>query len=258
MHPLRRNVRMPSERPRHWPLVVAFVSMVVLCISIVMLRATTSGSRRAAAPPPPAAPIVVPQPIIDEPPAEKPAWRAKHGPCDVSLVPPSMVEKVSATEAAELVTLVHDWLSWPDSFGLRPSIMHKRGIAFVESQEDRGDDPPYPRSAAPEAERVCGSAAQWLRSHAHERLVHVSADAPLECSSNVCCYAGMEYSPDGILVFRRRTMGSGGESWSLDAWIEIHERALVEDVVDANRQYVKRSLARLAHTRCAGEPAGRD
>jgi hypothetical protein len=241
MEPLRRNVRMTVERPRQWPLVVGFVSMVVLCVSVLALRRTTA--------PQPPQPQAQPQP---EPELEPVIVRARAGTCSAGLLPASMIQKVTDEEAQELVALVDAWLGERDSFGSRPAIVHRRGVLWVESEEDRGDDPPYPRSAAPEAERVCGSAAAWLRTHLRERMTYTGGDVALQCSGNVCCYSGMEYSPSGMVVFRH-----SGTGWSLDAWVQYQVAALGEDYVTANLRHVETSLARLARTTCPGEPPAR-
>lgn len=251
MHPLHRNARLSSERPRQWPLAVAAASMVVLCVSVVMLRASAPRSLPAA-PPRAISPEPVP-PAADAEPDEVPP-RATAGTCNVSRVPASMVQRLSDEDAAALVTLVNDWLDAPTPFGPRPDIEHRRGIVHVESEEDRGDDPPYPRSAGPEAQRVCGSAAAWLRTHLRERLRRVEG---LACQGNVCCYAGMEYMPTGFVVFHRAE-GEDGPAWVIEGWVQVHVAALVDEIATANWRHAETALRRLADTRCPGEPPGSD
>lgn len=222
--------------------------MVVLCVSIVMLRA--SAPARVIPPPPPrtAPPAPAVQPAVDDAPSDE-ATRAVRGTCDLGLVPPSMVQALTDAESDELVTLVNEWIASEDSFGPRPSIEYRRGIVYVESEEARADDPPYPRSASAEAERMCGSAATWLRSYLRERLFAVG---DISCTGNVCCYSGVEYSPTGLVVFHHDS------GWVLEAWAQADVAALAPSIADANLEYVKKQLARLAPKHCGGEPAGRD
>jgi hypothetical protein len=62
----------------------------------------------------------------------------------------------------------------------------------------------------------------------------------------------MEYAPTGLVVFHRDADGA----WSLAAWTETHEAALVEEIATANNRYVATSLRRLAKTSCPHEPDG--
>jgi hypothetical protein len=161
-----------------------------------------------------------------------------------------MVQTLTDAEADELVTLVNDWLASDDSFGTGLSVEYRRGIIHVESEEDRGDDPPYPLSARAEAERVCGSAATWLRAYLRDRL---RATDGLTCTGNVCAYSGAEYSPNGLVIFRHGE-GDGEADWSIAAWAQYDVAALAPEIAGANTEHVRTSLRRLAGTRCKGEP----
>ena len=126
-------------------------------------------------------------------------------------------------------------------------------MLHVESAEDRGDDPPYPRSAEPEAARVCGSPAAWLRTYLREVLTWQGSE--LACDGNICCYGGMEYAPRGYVAFHH---GPGDDApWTLDAWVEVYDAGLGPAYADANVRFVDRALRRLVHGQCAGEPADR-
>ncbi|MBZ0237702.1 MAG: hypothetical protein K8M05_35635, partial [Deltaproteobacteria bacterium] len=151
--------------------------------------------------------------------------RVVAGTCDLSLLPASMVEEPAEDDAAALRVMLNEWLGAPHAeFRRGPGIEHRRGIVHVESEEDRGDDPPYPRSAEPEAQRVCGSAAAWLRTHLRERLQFEG----LACQGNVCCFDGMEYHPAGLVVFRRGAVVDGPD-WMIEGWIEVHVAALAPE-----------------------------
>ena len=172
---------------------------------------------------------------------------AIHGRCDTSLLPAAYVDRRADADA--LAAAVSSWLA--DAHQDAPAIDLRRGVVWVESAEDRGDDPPYPRSAAPEAERVCGTHAQWLRTALRDEL---SWRIDLQCDGNVCCYGGMEYAPDGLVVFRRVKNGDQ-DGWAIDAWVQVYDRALSADVVEANQRWVTGSLKKLGRGTCAGEPA---
>jgi hypothetical protein len=174
-----------------------------------------------------------PQPAVAVDDPEGPTW-----------LPPGYVETLPHDKTDALATLVEDWLAGHDE----PAIDYKRGVVFVESEEDRGDDGPYPKSAQPEAVRACGSEALWLRTFIQQQI----ANNELTCSNNVCSYGGMEYAPSGTLVFHE---GADGR-WQLVAWTQVYEAALVEDVVDKNYRDVIAGLIKLRDTRCTGEPAG--
>jgi hypothetical protein len=214
---------------QRWPLVVCAFATLFIAARLRGLPGQVPLAPPSEEPPPPEAPLIVPA-----------------GHCPVDLLPASLRQPLTDAESAELRELVAQWLIDTNA----PSIVYPRGVLFVESEEDRGDDPPYPRSASAESARVCGTAATWLRSAARDRLASVDA---LQCDGNVCCYAGMEYSPTGLIVFHHhRTM------WSLDAWAQTYNAGLAPDLAADNTRFVRDALARLAPTRCPGEPAASD
>ncbi len=204
----------------------------------------------AVAPAPAAPPVSAPpaaEPPVDD--ADADAIVIEAGTC------PSHpgVHIASPPDSAEVRALVQDWLAERPS--RVPAVVYRRGVVYVQSEEDRGDDPPYPSSAAAESERACGSHAQWLRAAVRERLRWRAAAGMVRCDGAVCCYDGMEYAPSGYVVFNPAAH-DGGTVWALDAVVEIYEAALGEEEVTANRKYVAGALARLDRTRCVGEPAG--
>jgi hypothetical protein len=157
--------------------------------------------------------------------------------------------------------LIGDWLTDPTFWRNRPSVDYRRGVVYVESEEDRGDDGPYPRSAGPEAMRVCGSAAGWLRGDLQARLSRktISDGGGLKCQENVCCYTGeMEYAPSGLVVFRAPEPDADPYRWKLDAWVSFYSTGMGPEYAEANTRHVPTSLRRLAGGTCAGEPAGSD
>lgn len=245
-----------------WSIVLATVGVggIVIGFAALTVRATRSAPVAA----PVVAPVVAPRPAPEPSPAPVPdPDDAADGPdvsgivrdaCDLSLVPPALRQQVSDAETDALVEQLRAWAGASESWNGAPRIEYRRGIVYVESEEDRGDDPPYPRSANAEAERVCGSASVWLRSALHEELAsHASADAGgLRCQGNVCCYDGMEYAPTGVVVFHY----DEDIGWSLAAWAETHEAALAEEIATANNAFVAKALRRLAETSCPHEPAG--
>jgi hypothetical protein len=202
------------------------------------------------------APQLVPPPLDEEPvvqiakdnaPPEEPAVIVEDvdGP---TWMPPGYIENVSRDQTEDLAAFVQEWLMTDAD---RPAIDYKRGILYVESDEDRGDDGPYPKSAQAEGKRVCGSEAVWMRTYIREQM----KNGGLSCAGNVCTYGGMEYAPTQSLVFKQ--IGAEDERrWALIAWTQVYEAALVQDVVDANYRTVIASMIKLRDTRCSGEPAG--
>ncbi|HTJ42195.1 MAG TPA: hypothetical protein VL463_08865 [Kofleriaceae bacterium] len=150
---------------------------------------------------------------------------------------------------SELAHFVDAWLNDPNAEW--PVIEYRRGIVFIESAEDRGDDGPYPKSADPEAQRVCGSAAVWLRDHLRKQLAYTE----LTCTETECTYPGMEYAPDGRLTFHTIDR-DGAKVWAIDGWTQEYVAGLGEAYARANSDFVERATARLAHTTCPGEPLG--
>lgn len=138
-------------------------------------------------------------------------------------------ERVTDEEAAELAAQVARWIEEPDWWS--PAIADRRGVVFVAS----ADEAP----AVAEAARVCGRAAGWLRSDLRARLDPLQDE--LRCDGNVCCYAGAEYRPSGLVAFRKV-----GDTWALDAWVQLADVGLADEVVEANIAHVVESLDGLA------------
>jgi hypothetical protein len=167
---------------------------------------------------------------------------------ELAWMPKGYVRDVGAEKTTALAQLVEAWAA---SDSQEPRIEYRRGVVFARSDEDRGDDGPYPRSAQAQGQRVCGDASVWMRAALRERI----ANAVLTCDRNVCSYGGMEYAPDGYLVFREVTI-DGETTWALDAWVEMYRAALPAAAADRNRAQVVSAMKRLATTACGGEPAG--
>jgi hypothetical protein len=167
---------------------------------------------------------------------------------DLAWLPKGYVRDAGADKTQGLAQLVEAWAA---SDSDEPRIEYRKGVVFARSTEDRGDDGPYPRSAAPQGQRVCGDASVWLRTALRERL----ANDVLTCDRNVCMYGGSEYAPDGYLVFRPVTI-DGEPTWALDAWVEVYRAALGPETADRNQAEVVRALKAQVGTSCAGEPAG--
>jgi len=167
---------------------------------------------------------------------------------DLAWLPKGYVRDVSHDKTAILAQLVEMWAA---SDYDEPKIEYRKGVVFARSTEDRGDDGPYPRSAGPQGQRVCGEASVWLRTALRERL----ANEMLTCDRNVCSYGGSEYAPDGYLVFRPVDV-EGEPTWALDAWVEVYRAALSPATADRNQAEVVRALKTQTGTGCAGEPTG--
>jgi hypothetical protein len=174
------------------------------------------------------------------------------GPGDVATgwIPRSYLRDVTPDEASTLTTLVNGWLAGDEA----PRIEYRRGVVRVRSDEDRGDEPPYPRSAFASGERICGEPSTWMREALRDRL-RLLAPGDLTCSQNVCSYRGQEYAPTGYLIFHSTTY-LDEPTWVLDAWVEVYQAALVDRVAAKNATDVVRLLKRVAPTSCPGEPAG--
>jgi hypothetical protein len=167
------------------------------------------------------------------------------------LLPAAYHHALTADEAADLAAFVNAWIAQTDDRPQSPpSIEYRRGVVFVENEEDRADDGPYPRSAGREAERVCGTASTWLRAALLDEL----RGRDVTCAGNVCTYAGQEYAPSGYLVFRPIAGAGGSRAWALEAWVQVYE--VFGGGADDSVAFVTSSLRRLARTRCPGEPAG--
>jgi hypothetical protein len=203
-------------------------------------------------PTPIAAPAVAPAPPADEPPPRV-AVKRGQGDDQTSWLPAAYHHALSDDEAEDLVQFVNTWVTSTDARPEPPpSVEYRRGVVFVESTEDRGDDGPYPRSAGPEAQRVCGTVSTWLLAALSERL-HYRDD--IECFGNICTYPGMEYAPRGYLVFRPIDRDRDlGRAWVLEAWVQSYE--LFGPDAEKEADFIPTALDRLATTRCPGEPAG--
>lgn len=246
----------PSTSPprgngaRRQRVTLALSLMAVATSAYAAYRATRPTSPLAIEPMPARAvavptPAPAPPPILDEPDDDDEPPPVPIGSCADPVIA-SLVRPTTAADAAALRALLAEWRRDPSAPG--PGIAHRRGVMYVQSEEDRGDDPPYPRSADPEASRVCGSPTEWLHAEVRRNL----AFRELSCEGNVCCYESSEYAPRGYLVFHH---GPGDDApWTLDAWIEVHVAALMPGYADANRSFVTRAIAQLASTSCPGEP----
>ena len=164
---------------------------------------------------------------------------------DYSAVTAAYIEKVTPEQSAKLAAVVENWLQHDG----RIPVSYQRGLVYVESAEDRGDDGPYPRSAEPEAIHACGSQALWLRTYMQKQLAFLDE---ISCANNVCSYGGMEYAPNGDLMFHLRADGE----WELRGWVLNYQAALGEAERKANSASVRDGLMRLRAKTCAGEPDG--
>ncbi|HUS29572.1 MAG TPA: hypothetical protein VMZ53_13760, partial [Kofleriaceae bacterium] len=93
--------------------------------------------------------------------------------------------------------------------------------------------------------------AVWLREYIRERLKLGVEMSGISCAGNVCSYDGMEYAPNGYLVFKEID-----DRWTLIAWTQVYSAALSQEAADANIRSVIANMIKLRDTRCAGEPAG--
>lgn len=251
MKPISRELAPPSWRLGSWA--VCGVGLVALVTSAAVRYAEPRSPIVVGVPAivevPAAAPVAVAPvaPVVDDqtPPPDEPIVVA--GSCTAD---PRLRQPTSAADAAELRALVTDWIT--SDRAVPPGLAWSRGVLFVESEEDRGDDPPYPRSAAAEARRVCGTDAEWMREAVRHALDVRAGGEALTCDGNVCCHGGMEYAPVGYVAFRRID-----DRWVLDAWVETYVAALGEEYVRANHRFVDRAIARLHATGCPGEPGDR-
>lgn len=239
MQQLRRSARSVRSFPWVW------VVIAPAAITVGLFQGYALDLLSRVEPPPPREVVEAPPAPEPEPEPEPPPPR---GSCSEHLLPASLVHDVSDADAEELAALVARWTADHDTW--RPPVVYRRGVVHVESEEDRGDDGPDPRSAGAESQRACGSEATWLRSHVRQRL----AASGFVCDGNVCCYGGSEYNPVGYVVFRR----DADVTWSLDAWVQLDVAALADFVVEENTRYVREALRRLDGGRCPGEPAGHD
>ena len=194
---------------------------------------------------------VTAEPTDDSDAVDSPAASiAVRGELYLDWFPRSYVHDVTDDQATDLLDVVNSWVSG----GIPPHVQYRRGVVRVHSDEDRGDDPPYPRSAAAFGERICGEPATWMSDAIRQRL-HWMGPGDITCSHNICSYGGSEYAPTGYLIFRPVTY-MDEQTWVLDAWVEVYTAALSSDVVEKNDADVVRLMKRVASTSCPGEPAG--
>ncbi len=217
--------------------------------------ATPAAAPAAADPEPPAAPdeplLSASDPDQEQAEGDPPAPGAPTttlDTLDLAWLPKGYVRDVGHDKTAALAQLVE---AWAGSNSDEPRIEYRKGVVFARSTEDRGDDGPYPRSARPQDQRVCGEASTWLRESLRRRL----ANETLTCDRNICSYGGMEYAPDGLLVFREITI-DGEPQWALDAWIEVYRAALDPETAAQDQAEVVHALRHQLSTSCAGEPPG--
>jgi hypothetical protein len=165
-------------------------------------------------------------------------------------VPPSRVrapERGCGPSDARLVATLDGWLAEPATDWVRLDL--EQGVTFIHSEVDTGRDGPLPRSYGPEAKRVCGSEAVWLRSHVREVL---RSKNEISCCAGVCTYdGGVEYAPSGTLRFEEHD-----RTWVLVSWEETYVTALSEEYRTRNTEYVEAARKRLAGGRCTGETPG--
>jgi hypothetical protein len=192
-----------------------------------------------------------------DPPGEPPyafsaggAGTAITGDLDLAWLPRGYIRPLTPDQTSELADFVNGWLDDDQA----PSIEYRRGVVRVHSDQDRGDEPPYPLSAAASGQRFCGEPAIWMRDTIRERL-HYATPGEITCSHNVCSYGGSEYAPTGYLFFHPATY-MDEKTWVLDAWVEVYSAALSADVVEQNDADVLRLMKRAATTSCPGEPPG--
>jgi hypothetical protein len=175
---------------------------------------------------------------------------AGPGDLDLAWLPKSYIRGLTPDQTRELAAFVNGWLDDDQA----PSIEYRHGVVRVHSDQDRGDEPPYPRSAAASGQRFCGEPAIWMRDTIRERL-HYASPGEITCSHNVCSYGGSEYAPTGYLFFHPATY-MDEQIWVLDAWVEVYTSALSEEVATQNTADVVHLMKRVASTSCPGEPAG--
>ncbi len=229
----------------------AWGAVAVLAVGAVLVWRAAKCENTARAP----GVIVVPGPVVVVHPAAR--QTASEEPTDVSstidIAPPGTAcerrmpgyaKDVSDADTRAIAELVRTWLA---RTGLPPAIDETRGVLYVQSDEDRGDDPPYPRTADAHSERACGTAAYWLLDSLAARLSHTD----LYCCDNVCTYGGMEYAPDGALVFDKRKDRLGDEEWTITAWTETYTHTLDDPIVRKNLADVARMLARERKKTCS-------
>jgi hypothetical protein len=229
---------------------IAIVAWVALCACGGEQRATSV--QEPACEECPACPEVVapaeprPSATVDEEPAIP---QVRAGSCDVGWLPSGTTRDLSDDDAEALASAVRDWIAGDGS----QVIASERGIVYAKSEDDRGDDPPYPPEAGPLAARACGLGARWLADHLRARFaLSAGPDGDgVVCEENVCCSAGMEYVPHARIVF---SQDPDRGVWTIDSALFVNEAALGEEYVARNRAFVAAALTRLASRRCGREP----
>lgn len=162
---------------------------------------------------------------------------------------PALLRVSNCTPPGESDSGLADFLNkWISSGGRAPKIAYKKGVVFIESEEDRGDDPPHPTSVEPEAMRVCGTPALWLRAAAQQHILTYSASC---CGFSCTIGDVVEYSPLSQLSFSLQH----GE-WVFDSWTSEYIAALSNEDRNRNRRHLELSERRLRDTMCVGEPEG--
>lgn len=211
---------------------------------MVLLGACGGGERECPEAPTTGAeaPVVSPVEPMHEP-------RVIAGTCETSWLPAGTARDLSDADEAALASAVREWLAG-EGYRVQPG---SGGIVFAKSEDDRGDDPPYPPEASALAARACGLGARWLVDHLRARLeIPAGPDGEgLVCDENVCCFAGMEFVPHGTVVFAR---DAERDVWTVESALFVSEAALSEETVSRNRAFVAGALGRLAGASCEGEP----
>ncbi len=192
----------------------------------------------------------------DQPIEEPPGPLVNVGECELDWLPPGIVEDVPAEATEQLVEIVRAWIADPTISP--PAIDSRQGILHAKSEDDLGADPPYPTHTQPGSGRACSSESIWLRDHLRAELARQASEdyGGVTCQKNVCCFSGMEYQSDGVVVFRQMPAAEGNPPWVLRASYEVAEAVIGEEYIRANRAYVARELTRLLRGSCPREPAG--
>ncbi|WP_053236167.1 hypothetical protein [Sandaracinus amylolyticus] len=175
------------------------------------------------------------------------APRVIAGTCDTSWLPEGTTRDVADDES-----LAREVRAWLAGEGGRIVAAHD-GIVFAKSEDDRGDDPPYPPEASALAARTCGLGARWLVDHLRARLsIAAGPDGDgVTCEDDVCCMRGMEFVPNATVVFHR---DPEREVWGVETALLVNEGALTDEAITRNRRFVADAVRQLAARSCEGEP----
>src|SRR5690242_16152513 len=132
MQRLNRNVRVPRQPVNRWSVVLAAGGLSGIAIGIAALTIRPTVTPPAPAPAP--APVVAPAPAPVPPPPPDPdpddapdVSSIVRGSCDLSIVPPALVESVSDAETDELVDELRHWIRF-ESWNGGPRIEYRRGV----------------------------------------------------------------------------------------------------------------------------------